>query len=213
MSKNSNTGLLFGAAAIAAALIVFSKDESKPLPKTNTLKPSKTPVEFIINNLPFAIEANKKYPQIPIEIFLSFSGLESGFGKHAPRFNFFGTKPGKNYKGKVQLLKTTEFLPKGTGYNFPKVYEVKKLPSGKYHWKVDDYFRAYDSPLDAYLDFGHFITSGRYKKALGSIYSVPEIVEKIRKIWAAGYATDPNYVSKQQKMVILIKDVIKKYAK
>lgn len=214
MGKKSSNGLLIGASATALALFFIlksGKENKKPI--VTTVNKAGSATDFFVSNYPFAVAANKVYPQIPIEIFLSFSGVESGFGKHAPKFNFFGTKTGKNYTGQKQLLKTTEILPKSTGYNFPEVIAVKKLPSGKYHWTVRDYFRAFNSPLEAYLDFGKFITSGRYKKALGTIYSIDEIVNKIQKIWAAGYATDPNYVSKHRKMVTLIKDVIKKNIK
>ncbi len=217
MAKKSSTGLLIGAGAAALALIALSSSESAPKAqetvKETALKVSGKPVDFIIANLPYARAANKVYPQIPVEVFLSFSGLESGWGKNAPKFNFFGTKPGKGYTGMKQLFKTSEILPKAAGYNFPKVYSITKRPDGKYRWVVDDYFRAFNSPLEAYLDFGKFVTSGRYKKAFGTVYSVPEIVAKIRKVWEAGYATDPGYVGKHEKIVTLIKEVINKFGK
>lgn len=212
MAKGGNA-LLIGAGVTTLALIFFAKSDKKEDSEKIKIKPGKGPVDFILTYLPYAQQANKFYPQIPVEVFLSFSGLESGFGKAAPRFNFFGLKAPKSWTGKKQIFKTREVLPKATGYNFPKVYSITKRPDGKFLWVVDDYFLAFDTPLEAFLYFGKFITSGRYKKAFGSVFSIPEIVAKIRKVWAAGYATDPNYVKKHEKIVTLIRDVITKYKK
>ena len=221
MAKNNNT-ILFGAAGLGlAALLLLGKKTPPPTPAA-VKSFTGSPTDFIKQMYPYALAAKKVYPKVPYQLILAFSGLESGWGKAAPGFNFFGTKPGPAWKGEKQLITTTEILPKKSGYNFPKVISVTdstKYP-GKYTWKVQDYFRKYPTPLDAFLDFCKFITSGRYAKAFlnSDIKSIiagidimpldPEDGDGINGIWKAGYATDPGYVDKIMKLVDVINKVI-----
>ena len=200
--------MVIAAIGLVAAFALLSSDK-KTVSKPFTPKISGGAVEFIVKMYPFALAASRLFPGVPWQLFLTFSGLESGFGKHAPEWNFFGTKPGKNYKGKTQLLTTHEILPKKTGYNFPVVISVTDSVAhpGKYDWKVKDNFRAYASPLDAFKDFGAFVSKGCYKKAL----TLPTINEKIASIKNCGYATDPNYIAKQLKLVALVEQTVKKF--
>src|SRR6185295_3827146 len=163
MSKRPNNALLLTAAGIAAVLILSKSDKEQPQKKMTGALTGK-PTDFIIKMTPYAKAATKLFPQVPYELVLAFSGLESGWGKNAPGFNFFGTKPGSAWKGKTQQFDTTEYLKKSSGYNFPKVYSV--TPAGdKFKWKVRDTFRAFDNPAEAFVDFCKFITGGRYKGA------------------------------------------------
>lgn len=210
MAKNDNNGLLLAAGGLTLAVIFLSQSD-KSNPKVTVPLTKGGAVEFIVNNYPMALAAQKKYPHVPWQLFLADAGLESGFGKHAPEFNFYGTKPGKAWTGKKQLLTTHEILPKKTGYNFPEVISVTdsvKYP-GKYDWKVKDYFRAYNSPLEAFLDYGAFITHGCYKNATDA----PTIAQKIQKIKDCGYATDPGYVAKFLKLVELVELTVHKFVK
>lgn len=210
--KQNNSGIILAAAGLGLAAVFLAGDKKKSpgqAPPKYVPKITGGSVEFITKMYPVALAAQKVYPKIPWILFLTFSGLESGFGKHAPGWNFFGTKPGKAWKGKTQLLTTTEVLPKNTGYKFPEVISVTpstKYP-GKYTWKVKDNFRAYDTPLQAFLDFGAFISRGCYLKAA----DLPYINQKLQAIKDCGYATDPGYVAKQMKLVQLVQDVVKKY--
>lgn len=207
MGKSDNTGLLLLAGGLTLAFVLSNSSNDK-MKDSAPIKLTGKPVDFITKMLPYALAAQKKYPQVPWELILAFSGLESGWGKSAPQYNFFGMKPGKAWTGKTQQFDTTEYLPKATGYNFPKVYSV--TPSGnKYKWKVRDTFRAFDNPLDAFIDFCKFITGGRYKNAWGS----KNIRDIVTNIWKAGYATDPNYVDKIMKLVASIQEVAQKFVK
>lgn len=212
MAETNNNKLLIAAGlGLAAFVLASSGDKKSAPPKVYAPKITGGSVEFVTKMYPVALAAQKVYPKIPWQLFLTFSGLESGFGKHAPEWNFFGTKPGKGYKGKTQLLQTTEILPKNTGYNFPQVISVTpstKYP-GKYTWKVKDNFRAFNTPLEAFLDFGAFISKGCYAKAA----NLPYINQKLQQIKDCGYATDPGYVAKQLKMVELVQEVVKKVIK
>lgn len=215
MSKNTNN-ILFAGGATLAAIVLFSSVKGNKVPPDATLPiPSYTrgiydgkPSTFIKFNYPFALQAQRLYKQVPVQLILAQSGLESNWGKAAPGNNFFGVKAGKNWKGEKQLLKTTEILPRNSGYSFPEVISVTQLPSGKFRWVVRDYFRKYDSPLGGYLDYCKLITSGRYadnyKK--GDVYS---IIDEIKK---DGYATDPNYTVKLKKLADLVSNQIRTFA-
>lgn len=204
MAKNDGNIILGAAGLTLAALIIFNSDKKKP--QTTKTAFTGSPTDFIKKMLPYAIQAQKSYPKVPIQLILAFAGLESGWGKSAPGFNFFGTKTGSAWTGEKQLIDTTEILPKKTGYNFPKVYSITdstKYP-GKYTWKVADYFRKYPSPTEAFLDFCKFITSGRYANA----YTSKDIRTIVTNIWKAGYATAPGYVDAIMKLVDTINKVI-----
>lgn len=210
MAKD-NSNLLIAAGALTLAAIVLGGSETNSSTITPVQLTPGSPVEFVVKNYPMALAAQKQFPNIPWQLFLAHAGLESGFGKHAPENNFYGTKPGKLWKGKTQLLTTHEILPKRSGYKFPEVISVidsTKYP-GKFDWKVKDYFRAYNSPLEAFLDYGHFISSGCYKNATAS----GTIAQKIQKIKDCGYATDPGYVQKLLKLIDLVELTVKKFAK
>lgn len=165
------------------------------------------PSTFIQKNYPYALQAQRLYPKVPVELPLIQSGLEANWGKSAPGNNFFGYKAFKNWKGQKQLLKTTEILPSNTGYNFPEVLKIEKLPSGKYRWTVKDWFRAYPTPLHSYLDYLKLITSGRY----ADNYKKGDINAIIEEIAKDGYATDPNYANKLKSLVPKVREYIRSF--
>jgi flagellar protein FlgJ len=120
----------------------------------------------------YAVERQFGLPRLAV---IAQSALENGWGKSAPGNMYFGIKTGSNWTGKKQLLTTTEYI------------------NGRYI-TIKDWFRAYDSAVDSFLDYGRFITSvSRYRKALEFTHDPERYILEIRN---AGYATDPNYVVK-----------------
>lgn len=192
-------------AAGLAAIVLLSKSDNKPAkPK---IKPvSGGSVDFILKMFPHAVAANKVYKNVPPLLMLAFASLESGFGKKAPQYNFFGMKAGKNWKGKSQLFDTTEILPKASGYNFPKVYSVKPYAKkqGYYIWKVSDRFKAFDSPTEAFIEFAKLMNTTRYKSALNN-KNIRDIIQGIKN---AGYATATGYVDAMMNFVKKIVEIL-----
>ena len=95
--------------------------------------------------------------------------LESGYGSaHSGRNNVFGIKGGGN------TVSTQEFI------------------NGKMV-TVNASFRNYNSPLESAKDYVALMGNGRYA---GGIAAARTPREAVQAIHAAGYATDPNYVSK-----------------
>lgn len=127
---------------------------------------------------------------------LTQAAHESAFGKYAFGNNFFGIKPGKNWTGKTQLLKTNEYSI-NPNLKFPEIIsKTQETVRGKlmWHYRIRDYFRAYDTAQEGFLDHGQFlINNKRYATAL-LFKDQPE--KFFLEIAKAGYATDPGYCSK-----------------
>lgn len=109
--------------------------------------------------------------------------LESGWGKESIGNNIFGIKAFDDWKGKKQLVKTTE-------------YDANK----KAH-KVDAWFRDYDSIEESLNDhIKLFASSSKYANLKGET----SFERACYLVWKDGYATDPNYPS-------LLVDIIKQW--
>lgn len=114
---------------------------------------------------------------VPPAIPLAVGGLESAWGSSelARRGNnHFGIKA--HGAARTYCLTTTEYL-RGRRY------------------RMQDCFRAYDSPSDSYLDFVDFLrTQPRY----AALFRLPPHDYKgwAEGLQACGYATDPAYASK-----------------
>lgn len=123
---------------------------------------------------------------VPSLVTLAQAAWESGWGRSAPQYNFFGMTAGANYKGRTQLLSTYEYI------NGERV-KVKRL------------FRAYDSPEQAFADYANnLLKQGSYNAAFQWKHK-PELF--FDEVFKGGYATDPNY----KKNVLLVMNMIRKH--
>lgn len=136
-----------------------------------------------------AADKVSKASGIPAPFMLGQAGLESGWGKHEIRnkdgsssFNLFGIKAGKEWKGKVAEVMTTEYIQNQA---------VKMV--GR--------FRAYDSYADSFKDYAKLITgSARYAQAAGNTHSAQAYAAHLQQ---AGYATDPHYAQKLSRAIAM----------
>lgn len=124
---------------------------------------------------------------------LAQAALETGYAISKPYNNMFGIK-GTNSLGRVFSATTKEYLNgkmqtiQGTGKVYGSYNEAIKDGANKY-----TIFKAYDDESGSWKDYVKRITeSKRYKPVLKA--ETPQ--DQIAAIKAAGYATDPNYVSK-----------------
>jgi len=124
---------------------------------------------------------------IPANHILGQAALESGWGKHEIKMangqtshNLFGIKAGKDWKGKVAEVTTTEYV-------------------GGVARKVTAKFRAYDSYADAFTDHAKLLSqSPRYSKTVAQADTAHGFARGLQK---AGYATDPAYADKLTKVI------------
>lgn len=155
--------------------------------------------DFIDTYYPLAKQAAEK-TGIPPLFALAQSALESGWGKHAPGNMLFGMKVGSGnsfggWQGEKQLLTTTEYASSATA-SFPNIqpgYPIQ-LSSGKWKYRIKDYFRAYPSALHAFLDWAGLLSKGtRYRTAMQHNKDPYRFAEEVAR---AGYATSPTYAGK-----------------
>jgi len=134
-----------------------------------------------------AARAAEEATGIPSNHILGQAALESGWGKHEIKMsngqsshNLFGIKAGKDWKGKVAEVTTTEYV-------------------GGVARKVTAKFRAYDSYADAFTDHAKLLSqSPRYSKTVAQADTAHGFARGLQK---AGYATDPAYADKLTKVI------------
>lgn len=138
------------------------------------------PKDFIFAYAPAAMQAQIQFG-IPASITLAQAALESGWGKYAPGFNFFGIKADAKYSGPYVSADTSEYINN--------------------QWiKISAKFRKYDSPIASFKDHAGFLKNNSRYSPLFKLDSSDS------QGWATGlqkfgYATDPNYASKIMSIV------------
>lgn len=157
-----------------------------PMPLNRPVAPSPvlnepkfdSPLSFVHAMLPHAQQAANELGVEP-HVLIAQAALETGWGKSIPTradgttsFNVFGVKAGKSWTGDAVEARTTEFT------------HGRMIPT-------QDQFRGYESFTDAFNDYVKLIrTNPRFQSALGA---GPEFINLLQQ---GGYATDPNYASK-----------------
>jgi flagellar protein FlgJ len=137
--------------------------------------------QFIRDVLPYAERAASELG-VDAEVLLAQSALETGWGRHVPlkadgssSYNLFGIKADQRWQGERVEIVTREFRH--------GVMQQEKAQ-----------FRAYDSLPEALNDYVEFIRGNpRYQKALEHGYDAEAYARELQQ---AGYATDPDYARK-----------------
>jgi flagellar protein FlgJ len=140
------------------------------------------------SRMSYAAEKVSRTSGVPVIFILAQAALESGWGKHViidangqSSHNLFGIKATANWTGRVVDAQTNEFT------DGEMVMRVEK-------------FRAYDSYLDSFQDFTHFLkTNSRYQEVLKSLNDPISYSQAMQR---SGYATDPNYGKKLQSVIL-----------
>jgi len=161
-------------------------DAAAPLPPTSAAPPADTPAaRFAAAVWPYAVAASRT-TGIPPQFLLAHAALESGWGRHEPRFvdgrpshNLFGIKAGGNWQGEAVEARTTEYV------------------AGVAEQRVER-FRAYASYAESFRDYARLLAeSPRYAEVLGS----RDATTFARGLQRAGYATDPAYADKLENLI------------
>jgi flagellar protein FlgJ len=140
---------------------------------------------FVDRMLPAAVAAERS-TGIPAHFVVAHAALETGWGKSEPRradgspsFNVFGIKAGRGWQGPVAEAATTEYA------------------GGVAQTRVER-FRAYNSYEEAFHDYAKLLVGNpRYADVLGA----QEPAGFARGLQAAGYATDPQYAAKLERII------------
>lgn len=217
MSKDNSIAIFSGAAALLAAGYFLTQTDKGKAAVTLVATGLK-PTEFALQYFSFA-KASQDRTGVPALVTLAQAGIESGWGKHAPGFNFFGIKPGKSWKGQTQKLKTWECGSTGDPRKDKITDEIIKIyapgdpegfaacvNNGKYAYRTYSIFRKYATPEESFTDHGQFLrNTKRYAAAFGRS---PE--EFAREIINAGYAAStPGYADLIAATVSKIREILK----
>ncbi len=141
--------------------------------------------DFLHRIWPHALEAGRA-TGIPARFVAAHAALESGWGRSEPRdaagrpsYNLFGIKAGASWTGPVVEATTTEVV-------------------GGVAQKRVERFRAYGSYAEAFRDYASLLAGNpRYGAVLGS----QDASAFARGLQRAGYATDPAYAAKLEKII------------
>ena len=141
--------------------------------------------EFVDRVWPHAVEVSRS-TGIPPQFLVGHAALESGWGRSEIRksdgsssYNLFGIKAGKGWNGATVDATTTEYV------------------DGQAQQTVER-FRAYSSYDEAFRDYASLLRSNpRYSGVIGS----QDGAEFAKGLQRAGYATDPSYADKLNKII------------
>jgi flagellar protein FlgJ len=140
---------------------------------------------FVDRMMPLARRAAARLG-VPAEGIVAQAALETGWGQHVmhrpdgtPAWNLFGIKAGGDWNGDTVTARSVEVR------DGEIVTETSR-------------FRAYGSPAEAVEDYLRLIgRSGRYQAVLASGDDVGTFARELQR---AGYATDPEYAAKIQRV-------------
>ncbi len=177
------------AQAAESAIPSLAAGAWEPAPGSQDSAPGaafKTPKEFVDKLWPHAAAAGKALG-IPPHYLLGQAALESGWGKRQilatdgnNSYNLFGIKAGAKSDGAKVAAATTEY--------------VGGSPQSK-----REQFRAYESYAESFRDYATLLkNSPRYQALLGQNGSVADFARALQQ---AGYATDPMYAGKLERVV------------
>jgi flagellar protein FlgJ len=168
---------------VQAAPVSAATDASAVTPPVGATAKAR---EFINKMWPHAVDAAKA-TGIPAHFIIGQAALESGWGARdikaadgSTTHNLFGVKAGRSWTGETAAVKTTEFIN-----------GVKE--------KVVDKFRQYSSYADAFKDYANLLKSNpRFAPVLQAGNDPAAFAQGLQK---AGYATDPAYAAKLQRII------------
>jgi|GEM_PF-3337585 flagellum-specific peptidoglycan hydrolase FlgJ len=214
---NTNKALWFalgGTALYIAYKQRSGSDDSADTSLDALAAAAKSPTDFVNTYYPFAVQSEAD-TGVPALFTIAQAGLESGWGKSAPGFNFFGAKAGSSWKGATQMELTWECGSTGDPVKDGITDTVIKIfppgdangnascnTKGQYSYRVNALFRKYSSASDSFADHGAFLkNSTRYAAAFNT--DTPE--DFASAIADARYATAPDYKAIILKAIALVK--------
>lgn len=148
--------------------------------------------EFIEKFRPLAERAGRELGVAP-EALIGQAALETGWGRHQPAsaagnpsFNYFGIKATGGWRGEAVASQTLEY------------------EGGVAQSRVEA-FRAYESSAAGVADYVRLIGSNpRYAAARGSGDDIARFATALQR---GGYATDPDYAAKLQRVVDTVRSI------
>ena len=142
--------------------------------------------QFVATLRPHAEEASK-ITGIPARYMIGHAALETGWGRRQildengnNSHNLFGIKAGRNWTGAVAKASTTEYV------------------NGQAQRQVEP-FRSYASYRDAFIDYANLLISNPRYSDVATQKTPAKFAQSLQD---AGYATDPNYATKLESVIL-----------
>ena len=135
------------------------------------------------------------------------AALESGWGNSAIGNNLFGITKGSSWKGKTQLVTTTEYfsIPNKTFTMPEKVISVAKV-GDRYKYIVKRLFRDYETVTECLEDHTAILKKPQFADAWPYRHDRVQFTKRIVDNVGLKYATDPNY---EEVMNAMFKSIMK----
>ena len=132
---------------------------------------------------------------------------QSGIGTGSN--NIFGITANDKYTGRKVLKTTTEYHKTAT-QKYPKIHSITwDTKRGMYKYRVDRYFRDYDSLAQAFVDHSKILQAAHFAHAWPYRNDPRKFAEQIQ----AGkmkYATSPQYAKTLHAFISQVEKIIEK---
>jgi len=200
MNKKEKKIIFFSSIGLLIVMLLIKNKVQKPI-KEKVTKMFTDDKDFLNKMLPIAKTIEENY-KIPYLFLLAQTSIETGFGKHAPGFNFGGIKAREGQE--FNLLWTTEHVKDPTKYPNRDKLKDKLLPGGKTSIRILQKFAKYpdlETGIKAYIKI---LLLDRYKKA----FQYTDPLKFAAEIGKGGYWTDINYLGKLDKLMKQIKETL-----
>lgn len=179
--------------------------------------------DFVKTYYPMAKEA-EKVTGLNALVALTTAAIESGWGKSAPNFNFFGHKKGSAdvpfYESKTwEYGNTGNPTTDKIGDRIIRIYKPgekvvepgsrfdgKVMSTTRFAYRVYGKFRSYKNAQEAFIAHGNFLKNN--PKRYGGVFKTNDVRGQFQAMKDGGYATDPNYVEKSVKMANELKNLV-----
>jgi len=174
------------AAAGAAPAAALALPPATATVRGPVAQPSASQSAFVSQHRQVAQQVERE-SGIPASFMIGKAAHETGWGRSPIRnadgsdsFNLFGIKATPGWRGRVAEITTTEY--------------VNGAPQ-----RMVQRFRAYDSPVEAFRDYARLIgRSPRYADVMQNLHAPRAFAQELQQ---AGYATDPRYASKLERVI------------
>lgn len=174
------------------------------------IEDQKKRINFVNEVYKYAKEIEQEQDGISSLFVTAQAALESGWGKYAIGNNLFGITKGSSWKGKTQLVTTTEYFnDRNKKFKEPEeIISVLLMSEGRYKYKVKRLFRDYDSIKECLEDHLKILKKPIYADAWQYRKDPKEFARRISDDVGAKYATSPTYTKVMNALILQVKRMV-----
>ena len=139
------------------------------------------------------------------------AALETGWRIGGMGNNLFGITCGTAWRGRTQLVLTTEYFTSAAKkfYAPEEVVSITPVSEGRFKYRVYRLFRVYDSPEECLSDHFALLRKPGYADAWPYRDDPKEFARRISNSEGARYATAPNYAAVMAGVIDTVEKCVK----